>query len=259
MKLLSLNIFLLVLLMNVSLFGQRSLLSPAEDNPNAIYKNEWSIGGRFHTNGMSAFYERVWIKDIYKKNVLQTNLFYHFDVRQQRQKSNFFVDGTQKRYVYAKQNTFFSINVLFGQRKMLAGKADKSGVSVSMVYMGGVSLGFLKPYYLEFLDQSSDGFETFVEPYTGENDSIFLDNTRSSRIVGRAGPRHGFDDVVLMPGLHGKFGFNFDFGKSETLITALEVGTQLDIFYRNVDILVTDRSRPFLLNFYISFQIGNRW
>lgn len=234
-------------------------MSSVEDNPNMIYKNEWSVGARLHTNGLSMFYERVWIKDIYKKNILQTNFFYHFDVRQQRQKSNFFIDGTQKRFVYAKENTFFSLNVLFGQRKMLAGKAEKSGVSVSMVYMGGISLGILKPYYLEFLQPTGDGFDTFVEPYTGENDSIFLDNSNTSTIIGRAGPRYGFNELVFLPGAHGKFGFNFDFGKNETLITALEAGVQLDIFYRNLNILITDRSRPFLLNFYVSFQMGNRW
>ena len=37
------------------------------DQENAIYKNEWSIGARLHTNGFSANFERVWIKSIWKR------------------------------------------------------------------------------------------------------------------------------------------------------------------------------------------------
>jgi hypothetical protein len=249
-----------ILLLALPLSAQRKGSTfTASDDKNAIHKNEWSIGARLHSNGLSAFYERVWIKSTWKSNILQVNYFQYKDLKEQRQKSIYFINGTQKRFIYGKQNNFFSVNALFGQRKVLADRADVKGVKVSMTYLGGVSLGFLKPYYLEFIRQTGDGFDTFVEPYTGENDSIFLDNSNQSRIVGRGGIQYGFGEMVPIPGAHGKFGFHFDWGKNQNLVSALELGVQLDIYYRNIPIMITERNRPFIMNVYLAFQLGKRW
>lgn len=241
-------------------FGQKkSAVFTATDSKNAIYKNEWSMGGRMHTNGFSAFFERAWIKSIWKSNLLHVNYYHHRDLKEQRQKSIYIINGVQKRFIYGKQNNYFNFNVSYGQRKVLAERADIRGVKVSMVYMGGVSLGLLKPYYLEFIRRTGDGFTTFVEPYTGENDSIFLNNGSQSIIVGRAGIQYGFGEMQFLPAAHGKFGFQFDFGRNPNLVSALQLGAQLDIHYRNIPIMITERNRPFIFNLYLSYQIGKRW
>lgn len=231
------------------------------DEENAIYKHEWSLGARFHTNGFSTQFERVWINSIYKKTVLQANFFYFKDFKETRQQSIYTINGIQRKFFYGKQNTFFTLNVSYGKRKILANKMEKNGVRVSMVYMGGVSLGVLKPYNLEFIDVGSDNeFTTFVEPYAeGVNDSIFLNNSASSRIVGGAGARYGFNGLQFRPGLHGKFGFNFDWANREYLVKAMELGVQVDVFYKNIDVLISDRNKPYILNFYLSLQMGKRW
>lgn len=243
-----------------ALFAQRkSNTFTATDSKNAIYKHEWSMGGRFHTNGFSAFFERAWIKNIWKSNLLHVNYFHYKDLKEQRQKSIYIINGVQKRFIYGKQNNYFNLNVSYGQRKVLAERADINGVKVSMVYMGGVSLGLLKPYFLEFIRRTGDSFETFVEPYNGANDSIFLDNTDQSIIVGRGGIQYGFGDIIPLPAIHGKFGFQFDWGKNPNLVNAIQLGVQLDVHYRNIPIMITERNRPFIFNLYLGYQIGKRW
>ena len=39
-----------------------------------------------------------------------------------------------------------------GQQYLIGGKGNKNGVAVSAIYGGGLSLGYLKPYYLNVHD-----------------------------------------------------------------------------------------------------------
>ena len=114
------KVFCSILLICVTLVGaqaqKKSKNFAVLDEENAIYKNEWSIGMKLHTNGYSAFYERVWIKNIWKKNVLQTNFFYFKDFRQKRIKTIYTDVFSAKKFFYGKQNHFWSVNLLYGQK-----------------------------------------------------------------------------------------------------------------------------------------------
>jgi hypothetical protein len=233
------------------------------DEENAVFKNEWSLGMRMHTNGFSAYYERVWIKSIYKKRVLQTNFFYFKDFKQKKVKSAYAEVFNANGYFYGKQNNFWNLNVLYGQKKVLAEKADKNGVRVSMVYLGGISLGILKPYGLDIVEQ--DNFseappERVVRFYDEDNPGTFLDPFNSdTRIYGPAGVGSGFNRIQAVPGIHGKFGFNFDWAGKENVVKSIELGAQVDIYYRNLPVMITSRNKPYVLNLYLAFQLGKRW
>jgi hypothetical protein len=233
------------------------------DEENAVFKNEWSLGMRMHTNGFSAFYERVWIKSIWKKQVLQTNFFYFKYFKQKKVKSPYAEVYNANGYFYGKQNSFWNVNVLYGQKKILAEKADKNGVRVSMIYMGGVSLGILKPYALSIVEQ--DNFseappETVVRFYEENNSEVFLNPfNNETRIFGPAGMRYGFNKIKPVPGIHGKFGFNFDWAGKENVVKSIELGAQVDIYYRKLPVMISSRNKPYVLNLYLAFQLGKRW
>lgn len=238
---------------------KKSKIYTALDEENAIFKNEWSIGLRMHTNGLGAFYERVWIKNIYKKNVLQTNFFYFNDFKQKKVKSDYAQVYDAKGYFYGKQNNFWNFNVLFGQRKILAEKADYSGVRVAMVYMGGLSLGILKPYGLLITQPDLSSPQPEVLYYSEAQENIFLNQDPSYEVYGAAGLARGFNKIKPIPGIHTKFGFNFDWASHEYLVKSIEVGAQLDIYYKKLPVMISERNKPYILNFYISFQLGKRW
>lgn len=233
------------------------------DEENAVYKNEWSIGLRLHTNGYSAFYERVWIKSIWKKRVLQTNFFYFKDFKQKRVKSPYAEVYNTKGYYYGKQNNFWNVNVLYGNKKILGEKAEKNGVRVSMLYMGGVSLGILKPYGLDVVEAEQFNNappETVVRFYNEDNPNVFLDPFNNNTIIyGPAGIGQGWNKIQPVPGVHAKFGFNFDWAGRENVIKSIELGTQVDIYYKKLPVMITSRSKPYILNLYLAFQLGKRW
>lgn len=218
---------------------------------------------RIHTNGMSAFYERVWIKSIWKKNVLQTNFFYFKDFKQKKVKSDYAAIYNTGGYFFGKQNNFWNVNVLYGQKKIIAEKADQNGVRFSMVYLGGISLGILKPYGLSIVE--SDNFslnppETEVYFYDENNPEVFLSpSNTNTRIFGPAGLRHGFGGMKFIPGAHIKFGFNFDWSNRDAFIKSIEIGSQLDIYYKKLPVMITSRNKPYIFNLYLSFQMGKRW
>ncbi|MFT4645896.1 MAG: hypothetical protein ACI8ZX_002315 [Planctomycetota bacterium] len=248
MKIRILYTFLIVLFFSSAYSQKKDKLYNAEGE-NAIYKKEWSVGFRFHTNALSAFFEHVWIKDIKKRKVLQINLFGHLDLRDKKSRS---VYDLNKKYFYAKQNNFYSTQIMYGWRRVIANKSEVSGVKLSMTYMGGFTLGVLKPYYLEILRENS---QTTDEKYLGTTAEDFLDK---NVIIGAAEFGVGNNKLEFMPGLTAKVGLNFDFARKNSVVTSIEVGSQIDVFYKKVKIYVSKFNKPYILNLYLSVQIGKR-
>ena len=56
-----------------------------------------------------------------------------------------------------RKTPFFALHTAMGQRRLLAQKADRLGVSISYDWLLGLSLGFEKPYYLEMIDDKDGG------------------------------------------------------------------------------------------------------
>src|SRR5699024_4525643 len=93
-----------------------------------------------------------------------------------------------RRFVYGKKNVFYQIRLGYGRRRTIGKKGNKNGVEVSAIYMGGVTLGLLKPYYLELLDES--GSNTYYAKYTPETATDFL---TLNNIVEGGGFKRGWD------------------------------------------------------------------
>ena len=257
-------IIFLGFLLPTSFAQKKSSVITVNDGENAVFKNEWSIGVRLHTNGLSAYFERVWIKSIWKKRVIQTNFFYYQDFKQKKVKSPYAEVFNTSGYFYGKQNNFWNVNALYGSKKVLGEKAEKNGVRVSMVYLGGVSLGMLKPYGLEIVEE--DNFfvstppETVVRFYDENNPDVFLDPFNSNtRIFGAAGLRSGWNKIRPIPGVHAKFGFNFDWAGKENIVKSIELGAQVDVYYRKLPVMITSRNRPYIFNLYLAYQMGKRY
>lgn len=240
---------LLLILFFSSVYSQKKDKLYNAEGENAIYKKEWSVGFRFHTNALSAFFEHVWIKDIKKRKLLQVNLFGHLDLRDKKVDSRLILD---RKYHYAKENNFYSAQVMYGWRRVIANKSEDSGVKLSLTYMGGFTFGFLKPYYLEILRENN---QTTDEKYSTETAADFLNK---NKIIGAAEFGVGNNELEFMPGVTAKLGLNFDFARKNSIVTSIEIGSQIDVFYKKVKIYVSEFNKPYILNLYLSVQIGKR-
>lgn len=252
-------LFILILSFFVaSSFAQKKDKVFNAEGENAIYKKEWSLGMRFHTNALSLFFEHVWIKDIKRRKLIQVNLFGYIDLREKKIKTILPTQSGKKnirKFYYGKQNNFYSLQLMYGNRRVLANKSEVSGVKLSLTYLGGVTLGLLKPYYLDIEKISGNSFYTESIRYEKDTEGDFLNR---NKIIEPSGFDKGFNKMTFAPGLTAKLGLNFDFARKNTIVTSLEVGSQIDVFYRKINIYANDTNKPYILNLYLSFQIGKR-
>jgi hypothetical protein len=155
-------------------------------------------------------------------------------------------------YIYGKRNNFYYLKAGLGRQTLIGGKGNKNGVAVSAIYGGGLSLGMLKPYYVEIENPNTGQRE---EIKYDNNDSLFLDPTI---IVGRGGLTKGFGEMKFVPGVHVRTALRFDYGRFNELLSALEVGLNAEYYSQNMPILLMNKEKKFFFNAYVALTFGRR-
>lgn len=218
------------------------------------YKHEASGGFRALTNGVGFYAEFGWIKDIKRTRLLQLEYDYYIDYRQKKQDA--LIQGGRD-YGFGVQNRFHKINLSYGLKRTIADKAARNGVRLSFIFFGGVSLGLLKPYYLNLIQQVDSVVPVIkAERYSTDNADRFLDR---NYIVEAAPIRYGLNQIEPVPGVHLKSGLNFDWGTKDAFVKALEAGVTLDLYYKRLPVMINNHNRFYQIGLYLSFHLGKRW
>lgn len=218
------------------------------------YKKEMSGGIRAQTNGVSAFLEYGWIKDIRTTRLIQLEYTYYIDYRQKKSDSQ--IEGGRD-YFYGMQNRLNMLRFSYGGKRMIAEKADQNGVRLSLVGFGGVSLALLKPYYLDLENNVDGNQEVLPQRYSPSTAARFLSQ---DSIIEAAPAHYGLNEIQPVLGVHGKLGLDFDFGKKDAVVKTLEAGVMLDLYYERLQIwTANDDNRFYQAALFVSFQLGKRW
>lgn len=233
-----------------------------EENWGYHFQHAFTVGGRLTTNGWSANLEYG------RKTSSVTNTLFQLDVgeikdpKEEKQSipvsyydpSGFGYYFTSKPYVYGKENVFYQIRLGIGQQRLIGGKGNKNGVEVSAVYLGGLSLGLVKPYYLELYDSSGNG--SSFQKYSATNASLFLNQ---NDIAGGGGFSRGLNEMSVVPGLYLKGGVRFDWAEFDQFVSALEVGVSAEAYAQKIHIMVENPGQQFFYGAYVSLMFGKRW
>lgn len=156
-------------------------------------------------------------------------------------------------YIYGKRNQLYSIHVGYGGKYYFSEKAKTQGIAVGVSYSAGPALGLVKPYYLNLRTGQGDATP---QAYTEENSATFLND---SEIQGASGFAYGWSELSFEPGVYLKAGLNFDWGsKQQQVAKMLEIGMMLDIYTKEISIMLTDDNQAIFPTLYASFQIGKR-
>lgn len=236
-------------------------------------KHELSGGLRLNTDGWSLFLDRGNIKQP------DRSTDYHYDLRfwqlefgekkhpQEIKRSNTIGSSADaaRPFVYGKVSNFYNLKIGYGKRKAIAGKpklgeeVEPGTVSVHWVYLGGITLGLEKPYYIDAYVPTS-GNPNIVElqtiNYTDSTQEAFLNQ---QNIVGSSGFTEGIGKTQIVPGIHGKTALHFDFARSKKVKLAIETGISVDVYMRNIQLMALQDDVPYFVNAYVSFQFGKRW
>ncbi|CAL1516943.1 hypothetical protein [Chitinophaga sp. MM2321] len=220
-----------------------------------VFQRDFSIGGRLNTDGWSGFLEMGYRKSRKAVNYFQFEFAEKKDPKEdKRQGAGGGFYSTDRPFIFGKQNNFYQAKLGAGQRYLIGGKGNKNGVEVSAIYYGGVSLGLLKPYYLNVKNQAGDQVEEIK--YDPNNPGNFLE---FSKITGGAGFGKGWSELSVVPGLHAKLGMRFDWAHFNEVVSALEIGVNAEMYSKKVPIMATTENKQFFFNAYVALQFGKRW
>jgi hypothetical protein len=156
-------------------------------------------------------------------------------------------------YIYGKVNNFYQFKLGVGQQYLLGEKGNRNGVAVSAIYGGGLSLGLLRPYYIQVDDPAAGEIRTIK--YSTEDSLLFVQggNIRSGGGLGK-----GWGEMKLRPGAYAKGGLRFDYGRFNEIVSAIEVGVCLDFYAKKVPIMLFQDDKQLFFQGYIVLQFGKR-
>lgn len=222
------------------------------------YDNELSMGAKVTTTGWGIFGDYTKDVNIDKKRLMYFELEFLKNPKETKRVNEFTIGFTPpKPFVYGKQNSFFNVKAAIGEKRMIGQKAEKSGFQVAATYAGGLSAGFVKPYYLEvYNNDPENGDLTIPIRYSETTSNLFLDATS---IYGASGFGKGFNEIKVVPGLFGKAGFNFDWATYDDFVKSLETGIGAEVYLKDIPIMITENNKPYFVYLYLSLQFGKKW
>lgn len=254
-------LFFLLILKNVH-YSQLSVNSETGllNLKGVIYKKEYSLVLKLHTNGFSLGYNNGKIPSYYK------TIFYQFQLGMlkslKEKKGNYIVNAINlsNSYKFGKINYCLPIRIGKGIRIYLSEKEEIHGIVLGYSLEGGLDLGLMKPYYLKVKAVDTDN-KSYLEEirYTSSTANRFLDQ---GIIYGRGSFFTGFDHISVIPGIHFNAALHFGLHAFEKSFTAIETGILIDQFISRVPIMYETkdfRNNSLFVNVYANVLFGKRW
>ena len=215
-----------------------------------VYSKQTAFGVQLRTNGYGVFFEKGKMKSQRNTSVfgIELNEIKHPKEDKLPNGTGGFTIGNP--YIYGKINNFYQLQIGFGQQRILGQKGNKNGVAVSFIYKGGLSIGLLRPYYIDV----DDNGENRTIKHSPETDSLFL----HSLINGGGGLGKGWGELKFKPGAFVKTGLRYDFGRFNDIVSGIEIGISAEFYSSKIPIMLLTKDKQFFYQGHIALVFGNR-
>jgi hypothetical protein len=224
-------------------------LMKMEEEGELVFRKQSIFGFKAVTDGYGISYEIGKFRSNRNAFVLQFELNERKNKKETKVSGDF--NGFQfNSFVPGKENNFFQFKVGAGSQRIIGGKGNKNGVAVALVYAGGLSLGLLKPYYVDVQSSGPNG-QRFRSTYPTIYDSGYHE-------LGASGFTVGWGEVKLKPGVHAKTALRFDYGRFNETVTALEVGMNAEYYPQEIQQIFGSTPQHFFFNAYLTLLLGKR-
>lgn len=222
------------------------------DDTEVLMKQEFTGGAMIHTQGWGLLLRRAKNKTFLHKRLFEleaVSMEHPKEIRTVNQG----VDNANG-YVYGELNQVAVTRLGYGRHNVLYAKFDK-GVEIRYLYIGGFSMAWAKPIYLD-IAHWSNGVLQYVstERYDPKNPDHNQNN-----ILGKSSPFRGIDKMRFYPGIYGKVGFSFEYGRRQKAVRSLEAGMIIDYYIQDVPMMANIKNAPYFLTFYLGFNFGAKW
>lgn len=248
--------------------GNTSLAAIVKPKKAKPIEKECSLGARLNTDGWSGFLELGKVQSeesklsdrFYDIRLLSLELTEHKHIKETRTVNNNSGLGGERSssFIYGKVNNFYALKFGYGKRRMIAGKPEPGTVSIHWIYVGGLSIGLEKPYYIKaYVPQDNPGGLLVLKDIKYESDDKASFLTKGN-IVGGSGWSKGLEETKLVPGIHARTGLHFDFSTNRNTVIALETGIAAELYTRSIVLMAYQKPSALLLNGYVALQFGKR-
>ena len=120
------------------------------DGKKILYTKEFVMGFELNTSGWALTARKGKSSTHYRKRLWEGAITSIHHPRELKHNNEFLPPissfSNPRAFVYAKQNSFYTIEGGIGQMRKIYEKGEKNGVQVRYVAVGGASLGIIKPY-----------------------------------------------------------------------------------------------------------------
>lgn len=220
-----------------------------EEEGALIFHKQNTFGFKVNTDGYSFFFEKGWMQSQKKATLLSFELGEKKHPKEHKETLSGTIGTTP--YIFGKQNIFYQFKIGLGQQVVLGYRGNKNGVSVTGVYSGGLSIGLLRPYYIRV--ERSNGIVDDIK-YSVADSALFLASVPKEG----TGLRHGWNELKFSPGVHGRVGLRFDYGRFNEIVSAIEVGVNAEYYFKKPEIMLVTSNKQFFLSTYAAIIFGKR-
>ena len=264
-------VLVIVVLAGISSFAQRTKPTPRQDKKsekreriNSIIKQEEEgdvsfrkhnlFGGRLATDGYGISYEIGKYKNLRRTVLYQFDLNEKFHNKEEKSRNSSVNLFDNTSYKFGKANNFYQFKLGYGEQYLIGGKSNKNGIAVSAIFASGLTLGLLKPYYVDADDNNNQRIRyKFVDTLPGGVSPDYL---------GASGFTVGWKELKLKPGVHAKTALRFDYNRFNEAVSAVEAGVTGE-YYASKILQMTygpdaKKERSFFFNAYIAIIFGKR-
>ena len=219
-----------------------------EEEGEIVFNKQSVFGIKLATDGYGITYELGKFKSPRRSTLFQVELSEKKHRKEKKLAASIDNQFQINSVVFGKTNNFYQLKLGIAQQQVVGGKGNKNGVSVSAIYGGGLSVGFLKPYYVDVEDSSSNRSR---QTYPEIVDKNYFE-------LGAAGFTVGWDAVKIRPGAYVKAAMRFDYGRLNETVTAIEVGLGAEFYSTKMSQIIYSNDKQLFFSAYISILLGRR-
>ncbi len=224
------------------------------------YKQELSLGGNLHTNGIGGHLRYATNKGRTHRDIwlLQVRSVQHEkEIKQQRKGSIYRELGPFRPYNFGKINSILNLQLGYGKEQVLLPSVINENISIYGSLVGGASIIVQKPVYLNLIYTDSGGnISIQSERYSTENEALFLNN---SRILGADKWSKGLGEAKIIPGIFLEPSLVFVPARNKAFLQKVYIGGNVAWNLRAASIMALHESSPFQASFFVGIGFGKRW
>jgi hypothetical protein len=222
-----------------------------EEEGDLIFNRQNVFGIHLASDGYGISYEKGFFR------TPNRTLLWQFELNEKHSPKEHHISASNDGFDFSsivpyKLNNLYEFKVAIGQQILIGGKGNKNGVAVTALYSGGLTLGMLKPYFLQITNAitNASNEQTYAQ--------FAKDSAVGDQITGSAGFLVGWGNLTVKPGVNARQAMRFDYGRLNTTVAAIEVGLTEEFFAGKMPIMYEVPAKQFFFNAYVAILFGNR-